>query len=100
MYLVKCTCPNLKTAKNIASELINDELAVCCNIINGVQSMFIWEGELSEVKEAIVLIKTKKSLYNNVELKIKELHPYQCPEIFALPITVGNKTYLEWVDSL
>ena len=100
MYLVKCTCPNLRSAKGIAKKLINKKLAVCCNIINGVQSMFIWEEELSSVKESILLIKTNKKLYSKVEREIKDLHPYQCPEIIVIPITIGNKTYLEWVESL
>ncbi len=86
-------------AKKIARSLVEKRLAACVNIIKDVQSVFRWKGKILDEKELLLIIKTRKKLYKNVEEEIKTLHAYEVPEIIALPIISGSKDYLYWIDS-
>ena len=96
--LVLCTFPDPAFAKNIAERLVNEKLAACVNVITGVQSIFRWQGKIDNANENILVIKTKDNLYNELEERIKELHPYELPEIIAVPIERGLTEYLNWVS--
>lgn len=98
MYVVIfSTTANKKEADHISGELIKNRLAACVNIIENVHSLFWWQGKIDSAKEALLVIKTRKTLANRVIKKIKSLHSYEVPEIIALPIVSGNKKYLEWI---
>jgi len=96
--LVLCTFPDPAFAKNIAERLVNEKLAACVNVITGVQSIFRWQGKIDNANENILVIKTKDSLYDELEVRIKELHPYELPEIISVPIDKGLNKYLDWIS--
>lgn len=92
------TAANKKEADRIAAVLLKEKLAACINIIGGVNSLFWWQGEIDNAKEALLIIKTRKGLINKLIKKVKSLHSYEVPEIIALPIIAGNKKYLDWIN--
>jgi len=96
--VIYCTVPNKKEGKEIAKKLVERKLVACVNIIDNVESVFSWDGEMSEAKEAMMIIKTKKDLFDKVQFIIQELHSYNVPEIIALPILLAEETYLKWVE--
>lgn len=95
--LILSTLPSLKLAEKIATVLVKEKLAACVNISAKIQSVYEWEGKLRKEAEHLLFIKTKRSLYKKLEARLKELHPYEVPEILALPIERGSKAYLDWV---
>lgn len=95
--LVICNTPNIEIARKIARELLNQRLCACVNILPKVESLYIWEDKLVEDSEATLLIKTTSSKYGLLEIKIKELHPYDIPEIIAFDIDNGSNSYLCWI---
>ena len=96
--LVLSTCPGSITAKKIANELITDRLAACVQVVSGVQSYFRWVGKVDSSEENLLLIKTTVDRYEELEQRIKALHPYELPEIIAVPISAGFAEYLSWID--
>ncbi len=96
--VVLCTVPDQSTAENIARKLVNEKLAACCNIVPGLQSFYFWKGEAQSDKELLLLIKTSSHIFKKLQNRITELHPYEVPEIIALPILIGNNAYLNWVE--
>jgi periplasmic divalent cation tolerance protein len=96
--VVFCTVPNFEIAKNIARETVSNKLAACCNIIPGLTSVYTWKNEIQEDSELLLIIKTKGNVLRELTEKIKELHPYEVPEIIALEFDKGNKEYLNWVN--
>jgi periplasmic divalent cation tolerance protein len=95
--LVLNTCPGSITAKKIATELVADQLAACVQVIAGVQSFFRWVGKVDNSEEHLLLIKTTSDRYQQLEERITLLHPYEIPEIVAIPITDGLAGYLSWI---
>lgn len=95
--VIYCTVPNKGEGKKIAKTLIEDNLAACVNILDKMDSVFSWDGELCEEKEALMIIKTKKALFEKISVVIKDLHSYNVPEIVALPIVEADETYLKWI---
>ena len=98
-HLILCTCPSAEVAENLARHLVAERLAACVNILPGVRSVYLWQGEIEAAQEQLLLIKSAQSQYAAIELAIKTLHPYQVPEIIALPIEQGSAEYLQWIDS-
>ena len=96
--LVLSTFPASISVKDIAEILVNEKLAACVNIIPEVQSVFRWENKVDNAPENILIIKTTLNLYDILESRIKELHPYELPEIIAVPIERGLTEYLNWVS--
>ena len=95
------TASSREEGERIASKLVEDKLAACCNILNGITSIYIWEGELCRDEEVLLIVKTVEKKFPELSERVKELHSYDVPEIIALPITYGSKDYLDWVaDSL
>lgn len=92
------TCPNKKEADRIAKHLIKSKLAACVNIVGDIKSLFWWKSKVDIAKEALLIIKTKKTLINKLIKEVKSLHSYEVPEIIALPIVAGNKKYLDWIN--
>ena len=96
--LVLCTFPETESVKSVAETLVNEKLAACVNVIPGVQSIFRWQDKIDNANENILIIKTKDSLYDELEVRIKELHPYELPEIISVPIDKGLNKYLDWIS--
>ena len=96
--LVLCTCPDQDTAQNIANHLVDNALAACVNILPGVLSVYRWQGNRESTQEHLLLIKTRNEVYDTLEKAICELHPYELPEVIAVPVENGLAAYLEWID--
>ena len=91
------TCPDAASAENIARTLLERKLAACINILPGVKSFYTWKGVCESGEEHLLLIKTLVSAYPALEQAILELHPYELPEIIAVPIAAGLPGYLTWI---
>ena len=97
MYMVVLiTCP-IERAESLAKALVEKRLAACVNILSGVSSIFWSEGKMDEAKESLLVLKSKASLLNSLVTEAKKAHPYEVPEIIALPIIGGFEEYLDWV---
>ncbi len=92
------TVPNLEAGQIIAEEVISERLAACVTLSAAVQSLYWWQGKITQDQEHTLFIKTKKDLYPKLEEKIRHTHPYELPEVIALPIFAGSKDYLGWIE--
>ena len=95
--VVLCACPDEATAERIAREVVSAGLAACVNRFDGVRSTYRWKGTLQDEPEVLLVIKTVKARYEALEMRLKALHPYELPEIIAVPIVAGSAGYLAWV---
>ncbi len=84
-------------AKRIAKVLLNKKLSACTQIVGPITSVYRWKGKLEKSKEWLCIIKTKMMLYKSVEKVIKNIHPYELPEIVAMPIIDGSREYFAWM---
>jgi periplasmic divalent cation tolerance protein len=91
------TASSLSEARAIGSELVSRRLAACVNIIENIHSLYWWDGEIQDDKEAIIIAKTKEDLVPELIEKVKSMHSYECPCIVSLPILDGNRMFLDWV---
>ncbi len=96
--LVLNTCPDLACAKRLAELLIDKRLAACVNIVPQVHSVYAWQGKLQQTTECQLLIKTTATRYDELVLMLRQHHPYELPEIIAVPIKAGLPAYLHWID--
>ena len=93
------TCNSSELASSLAESLVSRKLAACVNIVNGIESVYQWQGKIERDKELLLIIKTRNSLFSQIEQAIQELHDYELPEIIAVPIETGEKNYLNWIKS-
>lgn len=98
IQIVFCTVPDPDTGRRIAAHLVEYRLAACVNLLPGIESCYRWQGEVQRDNEALLMIKTCAADYPGVEAAILELHPYELPEIIAVPLTGGLPAYLDWVS--
>lgn len=99
LILVLTTFPEAEKASEVARVLLENKLAACCTIIPG-KSLYTWQQQTCEEAEVVMLIKTRAALYAGLEKKIKEIHPYQVPEIIALPAAAASEDYSDWVKEV
>ena len=98
--LVLVTAPDSDTAEQIAKTLLEKGLAACVNIFSGLRSIYRWEGKIQDDTEVLLMIKTRADLIKKHLIPIvQKLHPYQVPEIIALPVVGGGQSYLDWILS-
>ena len=95
--LVLTNCPDEEVANTIALAVVEAQLAACVNILPRVQSIYRWQGAVESATEIPLFIKSTAANYPALEKLIVRLHPYETPEIIALPITQGLPAYLNWV---
>jgi len=95
--VVFITVPNEEMAVAIARALIETRLAACANLIKGVRSIYSWQGNIEDDTEVLMIVKTRKKLFDKLKLKVKELHSYEVPEVIAFPIIAGLDDYLKWL---
>jgi periplasmic divalent cation tolerance protein len=91
------TIGNRHDADNLAQALVERHLAGCVQIIGPITSTYRWQGEIESGQEWLCLVKTTKDKYDRLEAAIRELHPYEVPEILALPVVAGHQAYLDWL---
>lgn len=97
--LVMTTVPDAEVGQIIAEKIIEERLAACVTLQAAGQSLYWWQGKITQDQEHTLFIKTKKESYPDLEEKIHQIHPYDIPEIIALPIFAGSKDYLDWIDN-
>lgn len=97
--LILCTCPTSSAATAIATALLEERVAACANQVPGIKSMYRWEGRVEHDDEVLLLIKTTSQMFAQVEAIIGNLHPYELPEIIAVPLAAGSEAYLNWIKS-
>lgn len=95
--LIYVTAPSRKEAEKIAETVVTERLAACANVLDGVTSIFHWEGKLCRENETVLILKTTEEKTTALTARIKEIHSYDCPCIVVLPIESGNPAFLEWV---
>ena len=93
-----CTCPNEEIAGKIADQLVADQLAACVNIVPGITSVYRWQGAVEHGQEVLLIIKTSETVWPRLEQCIQALHPYELPEIIAVPIHTGQADYIKWIE--
>jgi periplasmic divalent cation tolerance protein len=89
--------PDREAAMKLARGLVNKRLAACVNVLSGCTSVYRWEGSVEHAEEVPVLIKTRAARYPEIEAAIRSLHPYELPEVIAVPVVRGLTDYLDWV---
>ena len=97
ILLCLCTCPDAASAQRLAETLVGERLAACVNRVAGVLSTYRWQGEVSTDSEELLLIKTTAGRLDALKARLLELHPYELPELIALPVERGHAAYLAWV---
>ncbi len=97
VLLTFCTCPDESVALSLAETLVGEGLAACVNLLPGVRSSYFWQGKLQRDAEVLLLIKSSASGFPDLAARLRELHPYDLPEIMAVPISHGLSDYLNWV---
>ena len=95
--VVLCTCPDEPTATGIATALLAAELAACVNCVAGIRSLYRWDGQIRDDTEVLLVIKTRAARYGALETLVRARHPYELPEIIALPVVAGARDYLDWI---
>lgn len=96
--LIYITAGSMDEARGIAKALVSNRLAACANIIDNMNSLYWWNGEIQEEREVILIAKTVESLVPEVIDKVQSMHSYECPCIVSLPIIDGNPAFLEWIQ--
>ena len=99
LRIALCTVPDETTAGQIANTLVSEKLAACVNIIPSVVSVYRWKDAVEHGQELLLLIKTSASVWPLLETRILELHPYELPEIIAVPIHSGQTDYIQWIKN-
>jgi periplasmic divalent cation tolerance protein len=97
VLVIFCTVPDATTGEHIARYLVEYRLAACVNVIPGVTSVYRWQGQVETGTEALLKIKAKAGSYQQIETAIRSQHPYELPEIIAVPVSDGLTEYLDWV---
>ncbi len=97
--IVLITVPNQAEAEKVARSLLDQQLAACVNIVPQVQSLYWWQGAIQQDDELLLVVKTRTSFFEDrVIPAVRAVHPYEVPEIIALPILMGSPGYLDWLD--
>ena len=95
--IVFSTFPDLATARQIGTAIVAEHHAACVNFVPGVESVYWWKGALESGSEVLAIFKTTESEYPKLQAKLKELHPYEIPEIVAIQPWGGLPPYLQWI---
>jgi len=93
------TVEKREDADRIASTVLNSRLAACAQILGPIHSTYWWKGKVEEAGEWLLMMKTRQDLFAALEKEIRTVHPYEVPEIIALPIVAGSVPYLEWIQA-
>ncbi len=93
--VVMVTAPNEDNALTIARALVEERLAACANLLGAIRSIYRWQDKVEDEREQLLVIKTRSHLFDALQSRVKQLHPYEVPEIIALPIDQGSKPYLD-----
>lgn len=98
MYIIFCTFPDVETARKTGTALVTAQLAACVNLLPAVESIYRWQGRVEAATEVLAVFKTSVASWPAFELKLRELHPYDVPEIVALKPEQVTESYRRWVN--
>jgi len=96
--IVFVTCESKDQAEKIAESVVRDKLAACVNVLPGIRSCYVWEGKLKWSDEVLLLIKTTRGRFDQLQDRIKAMHSYSVPEIVGVPIEDAFDKYIAWID--
>ena len=97
--VVLVTAPSEDVGKQIAGALLKKKLAACVNIIAPINSLYVWRGETCDDEEVLLIVKSRAELFEDKIIPaVKAIHPYEVPEIIALPVLLGDQDYLDWIE--
>jgi periplasmic divalent cation tolerance protein len=94
--VVLVTCPP-QAADGLAQTLVQARVAACVNVVPGVRSVYRWQGQVTQDEESLLLIKTTTTRFEALRTTVMKHHPYELPEVVALPVALGHAPYLDWV---
>ena len=97
--VVLVTTPDADTARRIARTLVDERHAACGNVVPGITSIFRWQGAVQEEAETLLVLKTSGDRLAALTERVMQLHPYDVPEVLALPVAEGNQPYLDWLGA-
>jgi periplasmic divalent cation tolerance protein len=97
--IVLVTVPNAETADKLGEALVGERLAACVNVVGGVRSIYRWKGAVEKDTELLCICKTTRAGLERLRARVVELHPYEVPEVVALPIEAGHAPYLDWIKA-
>ena len=97
VHIVLVTTPDAEVAAQLARRLVEEGLAACVNLVPGVRSVYRWQGAVQEDAEILLIAKTRAALVDALAARVRELHPYELPEVIALAVAAGSEPYLDWV---
>ena len=95
---IQITFPTAELAHEMAAKLVQEKLVACAQVCGTVQSFYIWKGVCETSQETLLLAKTTLPLFERIESAVRAAHPYECPQIVALPIVIVNSDYLDWLN--
>ena len=97
LRVVLVTAPDRETAERLGADLVEERLAACANLVPGVTSIYRWEGAVERDEEVLMVLKTRTERVGTLVRRVEELHPYDVPEVLALPVDAGHAPYARWV---
>jgi periplasmic divalent cation tolerance protein len=97
VLLCYCSCPDAASAQVVATALVDERLAACVSHLPGMSSTFRWQGTVTTDSEELLLIKTTAERFEALKARLLQLHPYELPELIAVPVEFGHTAYLDWV---
>lgn len=95
--LVLTTLPSAEAAAELAKAVVGEKLAACANLLPAVRSIYRWQGRVQDESEVLVLFKTRQEHFERLKARLLELHPYEIPEVLAVPVEQGYQAYLDWL---
>ena len=96
--MVFVTCEGTEQAEGIAGKIVEEGLAACVNVVAGVRSCYVWEGNLTWSQEVLLVIKTTRAGFERLERRVRELHSYEVPEVLGVKVEVGFEKYVRWIN--
>ena len=97
--VVFSTAPGTEVAEALAEHLVTEQLAACVSLVDGIRSVYRWQGEVHRDSEVLLIVKTDQRRLEPLIETLQNRHPYDCPEIIAMPIVGGSADYLDWLAS-
>ncbi len=97
--VVLCTAPTVEVAAGLARALVEARLAACGNVVPGLRSVYRWQGKVEDEAEVLLVLKTTRERFPALRDELLRRHPYQVPEVLALPVEAGSAAYLEWLSA-
>ena len=97
--IVMVTASSEDEAVRIGRILVKERLVACANVMPGLRSLYVWQGNLCDEGEVLIIMKSRRTLFQKIEERVKALHSYDVPEIIAVPIVDGSEDYLAWIDA-